>query len=56
MKLGERRGDFVEIVEGLELGERIVTDGAFKLYPGAAVLLQDERAPEPKLDPTPKDS
>lgn len=56
VKLGERRGDFVEIVEGLELGERIVTDGAFKLYPGAAVLLQDERAPEPKLDPTPKDS
>ena len=56
VKLGERRGDFVEVLDGLELGERIVTDGAFKLYPGASVMLQDDRAPEPQLDPTPKDS
>lgn len=56
VKLGERRGDFVEVVDGLERGERIVTDGSFKLYPGAPVMLQDDRAPEPKLDPTPQDS
>lgn len=56
VKLGERRGDFVEVVDGLELGERIVINGAFKLYPGARVSLQDERAPQPMLAPTPRDS
>ncbi|MGB0413873.1 MAG: efflux RND transporter periplasmic adaptor subunit [Coraliomargarita sp.] len=56
VKLGERRGDFVEVLEGLEANERVVTDGAFKLYPGANVILQDERAPVAELEPTPKDS
>lgn len=56
VKLGERRGDFIEVLEGLEPGERIVTDGAFKLYPGASVNLQDERAPRAELAPIPKDS
>ena len=56
VKLGERRGDFVEVLEGLEVTERVVTDGAFKLYPGATVMLQDERAPVAQLEPTPEDS
>ena len=56
VKLGERRGDFVEVLEGLEAGERIVTDGAFKLRPGATVVMQDDRAPVPRLNPDPKDS
>lgn len=56
VKLGERRGDFVEVLEGLEANDRVVTDGAFKLYPGATVVLQDERAPVAQLEPTPEDS
>lgn len=56
VKLGERRGDFVEVLEGLEADERVVTDGAFKLYPGATVLLEDDRAPTAQLEPTPEDS
>jgi membrane fusion protein (multidrug efflux system) len=56
VKLGERRGDFVEVIEGLELNERVVTDGAFKLYPGASLILQDERAPVAQLNPVPTDS
>ena len=56
VKLGERRGDFVEVIEGLDANERVVTDGAFKLYPGASVVLQDERAPVAQLEPTPEDS
>lgn len=56
VKLGERRGDYVEVIEGLELDERIVTDGAFKLYPGASLILQDDRAPVPQLNPVLTDS
>ncbi len=56
VKLGERRGDFIEVIEGLDFNERIVTAGAFKIYPGATVMMADERAPVFKLDPNPKDS
>lgn len=56
VKLGERRGDYVEVLDGLQLGDRVVTDGAFKLYPGAQLLLEDARAPKPELDPQPADA
>lgn len=56
VKLGERRGDFVEVLEGLDPSERVVIAGGFKLYPGAQVILQDERAPTAELDPEPTDS
>ncbi len=53
VRLGKARGDFVEIVSGLKVGEQVVTDGAFKLRPGASVSLHNDRAVEPKLNPTP---
>ena len=56
VKLGKTRGDFVEILAGLEAEDRIVTAGAFKLRPGIAITLQDDRAPKVSLDPTPSDS
>jgi membrane fusion protein (multidrug efflux system) len=56
VRLGERRGDYVEVIDGLDAADRIVTDGAFKLYPGAPVILQDDRAPVPQLAPTPADA
>ena len=56
VKLGERRGDFVEVLEGLDPNERVVTGGAFKLYPGAAVVMNDDQAPAFELNPNPKDS
>lgn len=56
VQLGERRGDFIEVLDGLDLDERIVTDGVFKLYPGVPVDLQDARAPRAELAPIPNDS
>jgi membrane fusion protein (multidrug efflux system) len=56
VRLGERRGDYIEVLDGLDAADRIVTDGAFKLYPGAPVILQDDRAPVPQLAPTPADA
>jgi membrane fusion protein (multidrug efflux system) len=53
VRVGERRGDFVEVTSGLAAGERIVSSGAFKLRNGAAVAVNDALAPNPRLAPKP---
>ncbi|HSN16003.1 MAG TPA: efflux RND transporter periplasmic adaptor subunit [Anaeromyxobacteraceae bacterium] len=55
VRLGERRGDFVEVLSGLDEGARIVSAGAFKLRSGMAVALNDSLAPDARLAPTPTD-
>ena len=37
VKLGARDGSMIEIIEGVRLGERVITDGADKLHDGAAI-------------------
>ena len=54
--LGEARGDFVDVTDGLKNGETVVTSGVFKLQPGAQVVIDNTLAPEPSLDPNPSDS
>jgi membrane fusion protein (multidrug efflux system) len=55
VRLGERRGDLVAIESGLEEGETVVSNGAFKLRKGARVVLRDDLAPPVELDPRPTD-
>ena len=56
VRLGQKRGDFVDVIDGLEAGERVVTSGVFKLRTGMRVVIDNELAPEPQLDPQPTDS
>jgi membrane fusion protein, multidrug efflux system len=56
VRLGAGRGDFVSVVAGLEPGETVVTTGVFKLRPGTTVVVDNDLAPEMKLDPEPDDS
>ena len=56
VQLGEKRGDFVAVVAGLQAGETIVSTGAFKLRNGQAVVVDNTLAPEFKLAPEPGDS
>jgi len=56
VRLGEARGDFIDIIEGLEPGETVVTSGLFKLRSGMKVTIDNTLAPEPSLDPQPSDS
>lgn len=51
VQLGEARGDFVEVLDGLEQGEEIATTGLLKLRNEMPVIINNEGAPEPKLDP-----
>ena len=52
VQLGERRGDFVEITQGLEQGQTVANDGVFKLRNGASVKV-NEGGSEPSLTPQP---
>ncbi len=56
VRIGQRRGDFVSIVDGLEAGDEVVSAGGFKLRNDATISIRNETAPEPKLEPNPKNS
>ena len=56
VQLGEKRGDFVASLSGLEKGETVVSTGVFKLRNGQAVVVDNTLAPEFKLAPEPEDS
>lgn len=54
VKLGESRGDFVAVLDGVKEGDELVTSGAFKLRNGAFVAVNNEVQPKPELSPRPE--
>lgn len=54
--LGDERGDQVAVTAGVREGEEVVTSGAFKLRPGAAVLVDNKVTPSNEAAPRPADS
>ena len=56
VRVGEARGDFVSITQGLKAGEVVVGTGVFKLRPGMSVVINNDLAPKPELNPKPVDS
>ena len=55
VRLGEKRGDYIIVLSGIEEGETVVSTGAFKLRNGQAVVVDNTLAPEFKLAPTPQE-
>src|SRR6266513_3534206 len=53
VRIGEARGDFVSITKGLEDGQQIVGTGVFKLRNGMPVVINNDLAPKPQLNPKP---
>ncbi|PRQ06427.1 efflux RND transporter periplasmic adaptor subunit [Enhygromyxa salina] len=53
VQLGERRGDFVAVLDGVEAGQEIVIGGAFKLRNNAPVFVNNTPVIEAELEPTP---
>ncbi len=56
VRIGEARGDFVAVMEGLKAGQTVVSTGVFKLRNGMAVTINNDLAPKPQLNPKPVDS
>ena len=53
VRLGERRGDYVQILDGLKGNETIVSNGAFKLRNGQTIMINNALAPPANMVPTP---
>ena len=56
IRIGERRGDFVSVLAGLNHGDLVVSAGAFKLSNNSPVQINNKLAPTPKLAPHPENS
>ena len=56
VRVGEARGDFISITKGLNAGDTIVSTGVFKLRNGMPVVINNDLAPKPQLNPKPADT
>lgn len=56
VSLGESQGDYIEITDGVAVGDLVVSTGVFKLRPQMAVVIDNSLAPEFEFQPTPGNS
>ncbi len=56
VRLGDPRGDFVAVTDGLKPGEMVVSSGAFKLRKGMKVVIDNSLAPKAEIAPKPANS
>lgn len=54
VRLGEVRGDFVAVLEGVQAGQEVVVAGAFKLKNGIPLIIDNSVEPQPELAPEPE--
>ena len=52
-QLGEKRGDFIAVLDGLQPGETVVSTGVFRLRNGMPVMIDNRLAPDFELSPRP---
>ncbi len=56
VRLGEKRGDFVAVTDGLKGGEDVVSTGVFKLRNGQAVVVDNRLSPPFRESPKPENN
>jgi membrane fusion protein (multidrug efflux system) len=56
VQLGERRGDYVEVISGVQPGDKVVSTGAFKVRDGSDLAIHNEKAPTLSENPVVQDS
>jgi membrane fusion protein (multidrug efflux system) len=54
VRVGQARGDFVAILDGVTAGQEVVTQGAFKLRNGAPVVVNNQVKLSPSESPRPE--
>jgi membrane fusion protein (multidrug efflux system) len=53
VKIGDSRGDYVAVVEGLKEGDQVATSGLLKLRNGQPVIIDNKIQPDTQLKPVP---
>jgi membrane fusion protein (multidrug efflux system) len=56
VRLGSKRGDFTEVIDGLEKEDTVVSTGAFKMRNGQSVVVDNKLSPEFNMAPKPEDA
>lgn len=56
VRLGEKRGDFVAVLGGLQSGEAVVSTGVFRLRNGMPVTIDNRLSPDFELTPQPENA
>ena len=56
VQLGEKRGDFVAVANGLQAGQQVVSTGVFKLRNGMPVTIDNSLAPSFEINPQPENA
>ncbi len=56
VRLGQTRGDFIAVTDGLKGGETIVSTGVFKMRNGQPVVVDNALSPSFKEQPTPENN
>ncbi len=51
VRIGDARGDYVVVLEGLETGDRVATSGLMKLRNQQPVIINNDLAPNVQLEP-----
>ena len=54
VRLGQARGDFVAVLDGVTEGQELVTAGAFKLRNNSPILVDNSVKTDPQLNPKPE--
>ena len=54
VRLGQARGDFVAILDGVTAGQEVVTQGGFKLRNGAPIMVNNQVKLSPSQTPRPE--
>ncbi len=56
IKLGSKKGDLVEVLNGVKDGDEVVSSATFKLHNNAPVIIDNKIQPEALLNPKPVNS
>jgi membrane fusion protein (multidrug efflux system) len=56
VRLGNKRGDFVAVMDGVEQGQTVVSTGVFKLRNGQSVVVDNTLAPDFQKAPKPENN
>lgn len=56
VRLGQRRGDFIAIEKGVDVGQEVVSTGLFKLFNGQKIVVDNKLSPDFQLNPSVTDA